>query len=48
MASYDLPTFLNFVYLETGQKVHYIGHSQVQIATTVTANHVAVLLNIRS
>ncbi|WOG85704.1 hypothetical protein DCAR_0104895 [Daucus carota subsp. sativus] len=28
MASYDLPTFLNFVYLETGQKVHYIGHSQ--------------------
>ncbi|KAK1367704.1 LICH hydrolase [Heracleum sosnowskyi] len=28
MASYDLPAFLNFVYLETGQKVHYIGHSQ--------------------
>ncbi|KAL1834681.1 hypothetical protein DCAR_0104894 [Daucus carota subsp. sativus] len=28
MATYDLRAFLNFVYLETGQKVHYIGHSQ--------------------
>ncbi|KAL8107063.1 hypothetical protein AgCh_023747 [Apium graveolens] len=28
MAIYDLPAFLNLVYQETGQKVHYIGHSQ--------------------
>lgn len=35
MAIYDLPAFLNFVYYETGQKIHYMGHSQVQITTTV-------------
>ncbi|XP_074340628.1 triacylglycerol lipase 2-like isoform X1 [Apium graveolens] len=28
MGKYDLPANLNFVYQQTGQKVHYIGHSQ--------------------
>ncbi|XP_074340629.1 triacylglycerol lipase 2-like isoform X2 [Apium graveolens] len=29
MGKYDLPANLNFVYQQTGQKVHYIGHSQI-------------------
>ncbi|KAK1377586.1 Lipase [Heracleum sosnowskyi] len=28
MGTYDLPAYLNFVYQQVGQKVHYIGHSQ--------------------
>lgn len=35
MGKYDLRANLNFVYQQTGQKVHYIGHSQVQITTTI-------------
>lgn len=41
MATYDLRAFLNFVYLETGQKVHYIGHSQVYITTTLLCARLA-------
>jgi lysosomal acid lipase/cholesteryl ester hydrolase len=28
MADYDLPAYFNYVYSVTGQKMHYIGHSQ--------------------
>lgn len=31
MAAYDLPAVLGFVYLQTGSKIVYIGHSQVTI-----------------
>lgn len=41
MAIYDLPASLNLVHLQTGQKVHYIGYSQVRFtAIVITTTHV--------
>jgi hypothetical protein len=29
LAKFDLPAVFDYVYNETGQKIHYVGHSQV-------------------
>ena len=29
LVSHDLPSFIDLVFKQTGQKVHYVGHSMV-------------------
>lgn len=35
MADYDLPAYFKYVYNQTGQKMHYVGHSQGTIQMNV-------------
>lgn len=41
MADYDLPAGFKYIYAKTGQKIHYLGHSQgtIQMHVALSKNN---------